>query len=224
MSVLILMRHAQASFGAQTYDALSAIGHQQAGATGAWLRERGQSPSVAWHGPRRRHADTASGVLSAAAMRVEPCMSRELDEFCEGDEVLRAAQILSKQPMCGPDAPPEREQLRWYHEAIAEWSRGRLEIPGRQGFQPFRAAVRTWLENLIGGHGPSGRCELAVTSAGVISAVVCEVLGLPDSQWHSLLRVIHNASITEVVFSRGRSGLQSFNGIGHLPAALISVM
>jgi hypothetical protein len=50
------------------------------------------------------------------------------------------------------------------------------------------------------------------------------VLGLPDSQWHSLLRVIHNASITEVVFSRGRSGLQSFNGIGHLPAALISAM
>jgi broad specificity phosphatase PhoE len=225
MSLLTLMRHAQASFGAQTYDALSPLGRQQAAATGAWLRDRRQSPSVAWHGPRQRHADTASAVLAAAAIAIKPSMTPALDEFCEGDEVLKAAQIVSGQPMSGPQAPPQSEQLRWYHEAIMAWSRGDLEIPGRQGFRQFRIAVRTWLEHLIGQTGlASGRCELAVTSAGVISAVVCDLLDLPDAQWNVLLRVIQNASITEVVFSKGRSGLQSFNGIGHLPHALVSVM
>ena len=225
MSLLILMRHAQASFGAQTYDALSPLGHQQAEATGAWLRDRGQLPSVASCGPRQRHADTASAVLAAAAIDIEPSMTPALDEFCEGDDVLKAAQIMSGQPMSGPHAPPQSDQLRWYHEAIVAWSRGHLEIAGRQGFQQFRVAVRTWLQNLIGRTGLApGRCELAITSAGVISAVICDVLDLPDAQWNVLLRVIHNASITEVVFSKGRSGLQSFNGIGHLPHALVSVM
>jgi hypothetical protein len=61
-----------------------------------------------------------------------------------------------------------------------------------------------------------------VTSAGVVGAAVCEVLELPDAQWCALVRVIRNASLTEVVFTKGRCGLRSFNGAGHLPGRLTS--
>jgi broad specificity phosphatase PhoE len=221
MSILILMRHGQASFGADSYDALSEVGRKQACATGAWLRQREQHFSTVWHGPRRRQADTATEVMGEVVMAAGPLMTPALDEFGEGEEVLAAAAALFGRPMSGPEAPSRREQLRCYNWAIAEWSRGAVEIPGRQNFQSFRGAVRGWLHDRVHDEGsPSGWCELAVTSAGLISAAVCEVLDLPDSQWHPLLQVIQNASVTELAFSGGRCGLRSFNSVGHLPQAI----
>lgn len=224
MSILILMRHGQASFGADSYDALSDVGRKQASAAGAWLLQRDQHLATVWHGPRRRQADTATEVVGV--MAAGPFMtSSGLDEFGEGEEVLAAAAALFGRPMSGPDAPSRREQLRCYNQAIAEWSRGAVEIPGQLDFHSFRAAVRGWLHERIHDRiSPAGRCELAVTSAGVISAAVCEVLDLPDSQWHPLLQVIQNASVTEFAFSRGRCGLRSFNSVGHLPQALLSAI
>lgn len=225
MSILILMRHGQALFGADSYDALSDVGRKQASATGAWLRQRDQHFSAVWHGPRRRQADTATEVMGMEAMAAGPVMTPGLDEFGEGEEVLAAAAALFGRSMSGPEAPSRREQLRCYNRAIAEWSRGAVEIPGRQDFLSFRAAVRGWLHDRIhDGVSPSGRCELAVTSAGVISAALCEVLDLPDSQWHPLMQVIQNASVTELAFSGGRCGLRSFNSVGHLPQALLSAI
>ena len=65
-----------------------------------------------------------------------------------------------------------------------------------------------------------GQHTLAVTSAGVICALTCEVLGLDDTRWAELLRVLGNASVTEIVYSGGRCTLRSFNSTGHLPQGL----
>ena len=174
MSILILMRHGQALFGADSYDALSEVGRKQASTTGDWLRQRDQRFFAVWHGPRRRHADTVNEVM---AMGGKSVMTPGLDEFGEGEEVLAAAAALFGRTMSGPNAPSRREQLRCYDQAIAEWTRGAIEIPGRQDFQSFRSAVRGWLHDRIhDAESPAGRSELAVTSAGVISAAVCEAL------------------------------------------------
>ncbi len=223
MSSLILMRHGQASFGAERYDTLSGAGLQQADAVGRWLRERGQLLSDIWHGPRRRQADSACAVVRAMSTTVQPCLAESLDEFGEGEDVLAAAAILFGRPMSGPDAPTRVEQLRCYDQAMAAWSQGNLEIPGRADFRTFRRVVKAWLDQRVGDTAaPSGRCELAVTSAGVIAVALCEVFDLPDERWISLVRVIYNASLTDLVFSGGRCGLRSFNGIGHLPTELLS--
>jgi broad specificity phosphatase PhoE len=224
MSLLILMRHGQALFGADNYDVLSDLGRKQASAAGAWLRQRDQGFFAVWHGPRRRHADIASEAMGEA-MATKSLMAPGLDEFGEREEVLAAEAALFGRTMSGPNAPSRREQLRCYDQAIAKSSQGAVELPGRPGFQSFRSAVRGWLHDRINdGESPTGRCELAVTSAGVISAAVCEALNLPDSQWHPLLRVIQNASISELSFSGGRCGLSSFNSTGHLPERLLSAI
>jgi broad specificity phosphatase PhoE len=223
MSVLVLMRHGQASFGADTYDALSDLGHAQARAAGDWLRERGVRPTRLWQGPRRRHAQTAQGLLGDGGLAVEAVTTPGLDEFGDGEDVLAAAEQWFGRAMTGANAPPRREQLRCYDEATARWAEGRLEIPGRSSFVDFRRQVRDWLDSVVGAEDAgTGRHELAVTSAGVVSAAVCEVLQLPDAQWHALLRVIHNASFTEIVFSAERRSLRSFNAVGHLPLPLVS--
>lgn len=223
MSLLVLMRHGQASFGADAYDSLSELGHAQAWAAGAWLRERGVRPTALVHGPRQRHADTMRGLLDGAELTVDVRMMSGLDEFGEGEEVLAAAAQLFGRPMSGSQAPSRREQLLCYDEAVAAWVAGTVALPGRQPFTSFRQQVRRWLDDLTRDAERVSGCQvLAVTSAGVVSAAVCEVLGLPDRQWHPLLRMIQNASFTEIVFSRGQFGLRSFNGVGHLPAALVS--
>lgn len=223
MSVLVLMRHGQASFGADAYDALSGVGHAQARVTGAWLREREVRPGRLWQGPRQRHAQTAQGLLDSAGLALEALTTDGLDEFGDGEEVLAAAERLFGRPMSGAQAPSRREQLQCYDRVIAGWAAGELEIPGRQAFVDFRRQVRGWLDGITAdGAGAAGRHELAVTSAGVVSAAVCEVLQLPDAQWYELLRVIHNASFTEIVFSSGRRSLRSFNAVAHLPPALVS--
>lgn len=223
MSTLLLMRHGQAAFGETRYDVLSDVGVAQAQATGAWMRARGDAPTTVWHGPRQRHVETAAQVLSGAGTGLGPQLVHGLDEFAEGEEVLDAAATLFGRPMSGPEAPARREQLRCYEAAYEAWSRGELDIPGRVSYGEFRLGVSQWLRDIVAvPDAPSGQRILAVTSGGVIAAAVCDVLGLPDVQWCALVRVINNASTTEIVFSQGRVALRSFNSAAHLAPELTS--
>src|SRR5919112_809761 len=66
MPIVLLVRHGQASFGAEDYDRLSDRGRVQAEATGRWLAARGLRRPVAVHGTLRRQRDTALLALAAA--------------------------------------------------------------------------------------------------------------------------------------------------------------
>lgn len=223
MSILLFMRHGQAAFGETRYDVLSEVGVAQARATGAWMRERGDALATVWHGPRQRHVETAAQLLSGAGTGLEAQLVPGLDEFAEGEEVLDAASLLFGRPMSGPGAPSRAEQLRCYEAAYEAWSRGEVDIAGRASYGEFRRGVRQWMQDVVAAPGaPSGQQILAVTSGGVIAAAVCDVLGLPDTQWCALVRVINNASTTEIVFSKGRVGLRTFNGSAHLKRELTS--
>lgn len=221
----MLVRHGQASFAVDRYDRLSELGVAQSRALGAWAGGSAGRWSALRHGPRRRHADTASELSKAAGLSLGLQFDEGIDEFAEGEEILAAAGELFGRPMQGPDAPPRAEQLRCYEAAYQAWARGELEIAGRESYREFRRRICRWLDGVTDGGGePGGRHLIAVSSAGVICAVVCEVLDLPDQQWTALIRVIQNASLTEVLFSNGRRGLKRFNCTGHLPSGLGSTI
>lgn len=221
MSTLVLMRHGQASFGAAKYDELTRQGESQARATGLWMRQRGIAPTALVHGPRQRQIHSAKLLLEGARMACTPTEVNALDEFAEGEEIFAAAEKHFGRPMWESISRSSTDVLRDYDAACRAWSFDELEIPGCLSIDEFRAEIRQWFEQTTGSAG-SGQCVLAVTSAGVIAALVCEVMGLPNSKWHSLLRVIRNASLTDILYSKGRSSLLAFNGVGHLPDALTS--
>ena len=50
MSVVLLVRHGQASFGAEDYDRLSALGEEQSRLLGSSLAARGVRPEVVVRG------------------------------------------------------------------------------------------------------------------------------------------------------------------------------
>ena len=56
MGTLYLVRHGQASFGADDYDQLSALGQRQAQRLGAYFQEKGLQFDAVLMGTLRRHA------------------------------------------------------------------------------------------------------------------------------------------------------------------------
>ena len=67
MGLLLLVRHGQASFGADDYDVLSPTGWEQGRALGADLAARGIAPSALLRGDMRRHRETFEAMLQGAA-------------------------------------------------------------------------------------------------------------------------------------------------------------
>ena len=209
--MLVIMRHGQASFGAAHYDRLSELGVAQAAATGDHFRLRAARHGEVCIGPRERHRTTAEALLgtwgAAPARRDEA----EVDEFADSHQIIAAA---------GPGASGE-DRLQRLLAGVDGWASGALEIEGRPSFSDFRAGVGRWLRREME-TATHERSRLVVTSAGVVAAAVCEVMGLPDDAFVPLVCQVRNASLTEIGQSRGRPIVASFNCTGHLPQALLT--
>ena len=223
MSLLLLMRHGQAQFGAAHYDALSELGERQAAATGLHFARAGSAFDEVQIGPKRRHAATAAAALRELAGAPAPITVPPLDEFAEADEILHAAERLCGLSPVEMSALPRVKQLRHYDTTIAAWMEGRVHLEGRLTAASFRAEVAAWLRDVVARPARSQHL-LVVTSAGVIAAAMVEVLELPVDRMSQFTRVLRNASLTEIAFSAGRASLMSFNSVAHLPPALASSM
>ncbi len=66
MATLYFVRHGQASFGADDYDQLSALGRSQAEALGAHWAARGVTFNAVFRGTLKRHQQTLDGLLIGA--------------------------------------------------------------------------------------------------------------------------------------------------------------
>lgn len=218
MSSLYLLRHGQASFGADDYDRLSPLGLRQALSTGVALAERDLCFDQVMVGPRRRHLDTATAVSAAMPGMAAGVTVEALDEFAEGNALLRSARLRVGK-VAWSQAPDARARL--YGEEIRRWAAGAEDIADCMPVEPFAKRAMAWLQALIEQPG-KGRRVLAVTSAGTIATLVAEVLGLPHSRLAELLLVIDNVALSELVFQPGRVSLRSFNTTHHLPAELAS--
>lgn len=209
MSKLILLRHAQASFGAAKYDALSELGFRQAGKVGEFWKARGTRFDRVWIGPRDRHRLSAKSALAPCGQDWQGAAEPALDEFAEGQQIM-----ASVEKQRGAEGKGKAAALLYARE-IDRWAAGEIELEGVPPAADFRNRVAQWLRQATVG---SAHSVLAVTSAGVISAVMCEVLKLPDAMLATFMRQIYNASLSQFVYSEGRSPtLVSFNVAGHLP-------
>lgn len=222
MSSLILLRHGQAAFGADHYDSVSERGHAQAVAVGRHFAERAPRFTRVWIGPRERHRITATHALSPLGLALPEAVEPALDEFAEGQQILAAAERRQGVKLRGTGALAGVESARRYAAEIDAWTEGRTVIDDVPDVAGFRQRVAEWLRRATADPAP-GQTVLAVTSGGVIAAVAAVALGLPDATLGPFMNAIHNGSLTELAFSRGRApALVSFNGTGHLPGDLLT--
>lgn len=221
MSVVLLVRHGQASFGADDYDALSGAGHEQARILGRDLAARGIVPERIVRGELRRHRETAEGILEGlgdAGRDLAVGVDAGWDEF-DFEHVLRvhapSEEAGSVMASVG-DLPPEEQRAVFqarFEEATARWTGGSADHEYAEPFPAFAARVTGALQRAA--ESASGTV-LVVSSGGPIGLVASHLLAGDASLWAQLNRVAVNTAVTKVISGRSGLHLSTFNAHGHL--------
>lgn len=235
MSVLTLIRHAQASLFTDNYDELSALGRRQAQRLGEYLVRGEIDFDEVFCGPRVRQRQTAeiAGAARAQAGRSwpDPVELAELDEYDLGSLLHKLAPDLARRDAAfaalqedyrrDEDGPRRLRSFQKMFEALTgHWATTACSDAGVEGFTVFRERVQRGLSRVMEGQ-RSGRRVALFTSGGVIGTAVRLALDAPDRMALELSWRVHNCSLTAFVFTKGRFTLDSFNGLPHLEDAAL---
>ena len=219
MSVLLLVRHGQASFGKRNYDALSDVGHEQSRVLGAALAARSVVPTRIVCGGMRRHAETAEGILAGLTQGPEVVVDDGWDEF-NFDHVIGVHKPLykSKALMFADFArtPAADRRARFqalFEEATSRWTGGDADDDYDESFPAFADRVNEALRRTAAG---AEGTVLVVSSGGPIALAASHLLTGDGSLWAQLNRVSVNTAVTKLVTGRSGITLSSFNEHSHL--------
>ena len=231
MGHLILVRHGQASFGADDYDVLSERGWEQGRLLGAWLRETGITPTAVVHGSMRRHRETAEAMMETAKWTdLVVAADPGWDEF---DHV----GLVAGHPDLAEDSTDHSEIDRRrfqeiFEEVTARWTTGE-QAGALESYADFLSRVRTSFERTLKVSG-KGETVVVVTSGGPIAAVAASLVdpegtdpgsapaGDPATQaitarlWSRFNTVLVNAAYTRVLVGSTGPRLLTFNEHHHL--------
>ncbi len=198
LAELLVIRHGQASFGAENYDKLSDIGREQSRRAGDWLRAHGWVPDRVLTGDLSRQRGTADEMGFASA-RIDP----GFDEYDSG-------ALLAWRPFTGSD---RRAYFLHLRETVHAWIDG--GECGGETFANFAARVdRAFCDAMR----PGAKRVLVVSSGGVVGRMVAETLKAPPRMMMALNLQVRNTAMTRWIYSPRGVHLHSFNALPHLSA------
>ena len=213
MGTLYLVRHGQASFGADDYDQLSELGQRQSRRLGEYFAERGTHFDGLIAGTLRRHKQTLAGILEGMDRAGEHLAWEGLNEY---DSAALIATVHPGQ-LPKPDSPElYRHHFRLLRDAMGRWMAGETRPVGMPSYADFVAGVTSALDHVRANH--YGQNVLVVTSGGPIATALGAVLGTRPEATIELNMRIRNTAVTEFAFTPKRQALLTFNTIPHLDA------
>jgi len=210
MREVILVRHAQASFGQDDYDQLSALGHQQARRLGLWWKEQGfdrqslQSSLVT--GGLKRHRQTAQNILQSFSETPQDGVElKHIPDLAEFDhrQVFYAFRPELQDPdlreawqkECGDRY--EEEVMNVYRLALMRWMENNHPSEYSESWEDFcRRCDAGWNQALAGHQSEGGVPLVIVTSAGPISALLGRLLNLDLFQIREMQTSLWNSGLT----------------------------
>ena len=218
MGTLYLVRHGQASFGADDYDQLSELGQRQSERLGRYWAERGLRFDAVITGTLKRHEQTWQGIARGAALELQPLRWPGLNEY-DSHAVIRAVLPCKREATLGDPHTPEgyKAHFRLLRDGLAQWMAGTVSPEGMPEYTDFVHGVTGALDHVRQHH--AGQQVLLVSSGGPISTAVGHVLGLSPDATIDLNMRIRNSAVTEFVFSPKRHTLLTYNTLPHLDGA-----
>jgi broad specificity phosphatase PhoE len=215
MGTLYLVRHAQASFGADDYDQLSELGHKQSVRLGEYFARKGIHFDGLIAGTLRRHKQTLEGIL--LGMNRAGAEHLSWDGLNEYDSQAVIASIYPHK-LERPTSPEMyRHHFRLLRDGLAQWMAGVVSPRGMPSYDDFVAGVAGALDHVRANH--YGQTVLIVTSGGPIATAMGHVLGTSPEATIDLNMRVRNTSITEFAFTPKRHMLVCYNAIPHLDDA-----
>jgi broad specificity phosphatase PhoE len=234
MGTLYLVRHGQASFGADDYDNLSALGQRQSRRLGEYFQQIGLKFDAVLTGTLRRHQQTYAGIRAgmdasftagAAQGETDPSRGSAAHEVARVGPLLlwpglneydSAAVIAAIYPQAleKPDTPElYRHHFRLLRDGLTQWMNGVVSPQGMPSWSEFQLGVSSALDHI------RKNCEgnvLIVSSGGPIATAVGQVLGTTPETTIELNMRIRNSAVTEFAFNPKRHVLMTFNTLPHL--------
>lgn len=215
MAELYLVRHGQASFGAENYDELSSSGVTQSRWLGEYYAQRGLTFDRVVTGTMRRHAQTADALLTAmGGAPTEIVQDADLNEY---DFRALFAALSTTSPVAGLLADGSMKHFyKGLKQVLQLWSEDKLPGPVPETWAQFQGRVET---ARLAIQRTGGKRVLVVTSGGPIAVFAQQVLQAPAAAAIALNMQIRNSSVSQYVFNDGAMSLVTFNTLPHLEQA-----
>jgi broad specificity phosphatase PhoE len=215
---LLLVRHGQASAGAEDYDCLSVRGVEQCRRLGRWLASTGHEFDAVVVGAMKRHAQTAAAVGEGYAREAgKPLPTPELDQGFDEFDHRAVFESYSR-------SNTQREEVRdaalrgidalapLIRAALAAWSRDEIDgVP--ESWARFGERVGEAGERLAA---REERRVLVLTSGGVAARLAQRALAAPDDTAIHLNLSLRNSALAEFHRIDGAFALGSWNAVPHL--------
>ncbi|MDA9990165.1 histidine phosphatase family protein [Paracoccaceae bacterium] len=210
MAELYLIRHAQASFGADDYDKLSELGHKQSYALGQALAAQGVRPDTWIMGDMRRHRETIEGIAKGMGLdTVNTEIHTGLNEF-DFTGLLNARYR-------GHPAPENmhtdrKTHFRTLRETVLAWQADDIQNPP-ETWTEFKQRIE-FARQFIMRDGVNS--VLALSSGGAISQMISAALETPKVQQVRLQLQMKNCAVNRFIFTPKGFYLHGFNESPHI--------
>lgn len=224
MGSIYLIRHGQASFGADDYDVLSPVGVRQSEVLGEYLSRVGPGFDRCIAGGLRRQQHTAElavGQIKAAGQKTpELEIDQAFNEF-DAEGTIRALLplMLEDEPhalnVMRNAALNRAEFQRLFALIITRWLNGGHESAELQSWLAFVEQVQAGLQRILE-RAASGERIAVFTSGGTITALLHLITQMPAQQAFELNWQIVNTSLNQLKFRGREVSLACFNNHAHL--------
>lgn len=215
MAEILLLRHAQASFGSDNYDRLSQLGRQQSLWLGEHLRSLEKDCDRVVVGGMARHRETAEQVLAGLGSNVTPDVLPGLNEYD-----LQGLLAACRQGFPQEWTETDNAGRDYYHNmkrALTYWMDGTLESDGREPWAGFCERIHAAFDSICAGS--RFKRALVVTSGGPIGVILARLMGVDNERTCNLIVQVKNTSTSTLLYNRVDLTLDSFNDVSHLQTA-----
>lgn len=215
MAELYLVRHGQASFGADNYDELSPSGRTQSSWLGEYFAQANLRFDRVVIGTMQRHRQTADAILAAmGGPPIELAQDAGLNEY--DFEALFAAVGDEGLPSALSATSSKKDFYKGLRHVLQLWADDRLPGAVPETWQQFQTRVQRARNDI---QRAGGRRVLVVSSGGPIAVTAQQVLQAPAASAIALNLQIRNSSVCQYVFNDDAMSLVSFNSVPHLEHA-----
>lgn len=223
MSTIYCIRHGQASFGKENYDALSTTGKEQSYVLGAFFVRRNIIFDSIYTGTLSRHEETEKNFRRAFSQRgialPEVQKMAELNEY-DSHAILKSLvpELLAEGAVTNSDVAnifiDRKAFQRVFEAAMLKWASAsyRAQIPS---WSDFVQGVYRALDVILQQDG-RGKAVAVITSGGPISVAVRRALSLSDVDTMRVTWQIKNASFSKFKCTHESIMVESFNEVPHL--------
>lgn len=220
MATIYVVRHGQASFGAENYDKLSELGCRQASVVGDYFRASGVQFDAVYSGDLSRQRETARLVIAAQPTAVPHYIDPRFNEI-QNDEQLKCLmpEVVKHNPAMKALLEKGLSSSKDYQKAIEAvfnyWVSPACNDDRIQSWADYSGNVHQALADVMREQG-SGKTIGIFTSGGTLATMVARVLGLGCEQTYQLYEPLLNCAVTQFFYNGEKISLSYFNDCSFL--------